>query len=101
MTSTLPAQHETPAGVAAPVRTLGILSLVFGVAAIVTGFQLAFGVAAVVLGVLALRREPASRTLAIAGIVTGAVSWAGIVIGVGATLFFLPIGLFLGLPWIG
>lgn len=103
MTSTLPAPAEAtsaPAAVA-PTRTLGILSLVFGVAAIVTGFQVMFGVAAVVLGILALQREPASRSFAIAGIVTGAISGIGIVLGIGAALFVAPFALFFGLPWIG
>lgn len=83
-----------------PPKTLGILSLVFGIVAIVTGFQAAFGVAAVVLGILALRREPDSRGMAIAGIVTGAVTWVLIALGIALALFFLPLaGALPWLPW--
>lgn len=56
------------------------------------------GAAAIVVAVLALRQEPASRGLAIAGLITGAVSVATITLGFGAFIASLP---FFGLigPW--
>ena len=100
-TTSLPETSPAPASTypsgapaaAAPARTLGIVSLVLGIAAIVSGFQFVMGIAAVVLGVLALRQEPASKNLAIAGIVTGAVSGIGIfwgLAGLAGFAFLLP-----------
>ena len=94
MTTTAPAStrplSDTTTPVAAPTRTLGILSLVFGIISIVSGFQFIVGAAAIVMGVLALRQEPASGKLALAGIITGAVSAVGIVWSAFGFLAFLP-----------
>ncbi|MBX3100063.1 MAG: hypothetical protein KF761_10840 [Salinibacterium sp.] len=81
---------QTTAATAAPVRTLGIVSLVLGIASIVTGTGPIMGVAAIVVAILALRQEPASKNFAIAGLVTGAVSVATVTIGIGAFLAALP-----------
>ena len=71
-------------------RAFGIASLVLGVGSIVMGFQPVVAIAGLVLGIMALRREPLGRGLAIGGIVTSAVSLAGLVVGAAAFLAFLP-----------
>jgi len=91
MTTTTPT--PTPAletTATAPVRTLGIVALVLGIASIVSGFNPVMGVAGIIVGVLSLRQEPGARGFATWGIVTGAVSVAGIVLGIGAFLAALP-----------
>lgn len=105
MTSTAPAPVAEPTTAVptptTPANTLGIISLVLGITGIVTGLNPLLGIPAVVLGIMALRREPGSRGLAISGIVTGAFTFVWITIGVVATLFFLPLaGVFAWLPWI-
>lgn len=88
-----PATTRPVAAAAAPVRTLGIVSLVLGIAAIVTGFQIVMGAAAIVVGILALKQEPASKNIALAGIITGAVSAIGIAwgfLGLAGFAFLLP-----------
>lgn len=72
------------------VRTLAIVGLCLGIASIVFGFNPAFGVAGLVLGILALRREPAGRSFAIAAIVTGSVSLVGIVAALFGALLLVP-----------
>lgn len=81
---------QLPAPVAAPVRTLGIVSLVLGIAGIAMGFNAVLGAAAIVLAILAFRQESASRNFAIAGLVTGAVSVATLTFGIGAFFAALP-----------
>ena len=95
-TTPAPAVEAAPVAAAAPVRTLGIVSLVLGIASIVTGTGPIMGAAAIVVAVLAFRREPASRNLAIGGLVTGAISVATITIGIGAFLAAIPFFGFLG-----
>lgn len=104
MTTTTPlASTETaPAAAAdaAPVRTLGIVALVLGVASLAFGANPVLGAAAVVLGILGLRREQASRSFSIAGIVTGGISLIGIVFAIVAVLFALPfLGIFAAAPF--
>lgn len=90
-TTTYPETTTTPvAPVAAPTRTLGIVSLVLGIVSVVSGFQFFIGVAAVVLGILALRQEPASGKFAIWGIITGAVSTVGVFWAILGAGLFLP-----------
>lgn len=65
-------------------KTKGVLSLVFGIVSIVFAWILPIvwllvGVAAVVLGVLSRKQEPGARTLALWGIILGAV---GIVLNI-------------------
>lgn len=71
---------------AAPPRGLSITSMVLGIVGLV-GFFLGGGllsVGAVIFGHIGLKREPAGRGMAIAGIVTGYVG-----IGIGILLFLL------------
>lgn len=90
---------DTAASAAASVdeqRGFAISSLVLGLVSIVAGFTFVVPVAGLVLGVLALKREPSARTMAIWGIVLNAVMLAGVVIaGLAAAAF----GLFL-LPFV-
>jgi len=88
--TTAPAPEQTTPVVAAPVRTLGIVSLVLGIAGIASGFNVVLGAAAIVIAILAYRQEPASRSFATAGIVTGAVSVATITLGIGAFFAAIP-----------
>lgn len=94
----------TPAAapaVAAPSRPLAVTSLVLGILAIVSGFQIVLGIPAIIVGVLSLKQEAGDNKMAIAGIVTGAVSAAGLLwalAGVAIALPFLPL-LGLGLFW--
>jgi hypothetical protein len=92
MTTTTTASTQTApdATVAAPVRTLGIVSLSLGVASLVFGANPVLGVAALVVGILGLRNEPAGKNFSIAGIVTGAISLAGLAFGTLAFFAFLP-----------
>jgi hypothetical protein len=61
-------------------RGFSIASLVLGLASIVAGFTFFVPVVGLVLGVMALKREPASRTMAIWGIVLNAIMLAGAVL---------------------
>lgn len=77
-------------------RGFAVSSLVLGLVSIVAGFTFVVPVAGLVLGILALKREPSARTMAIWGIVLNAVMLAGIVVaGLAAAAF----GLFL-LPFV-
>ncbi|MCU1558504.1 MAG: hypothetical protein JWN09_2499 [Microbacteriaceae bacterium] len=81
-------------GVAGP-KVFGILSLVLGAASIVAGYTFVVPVAAVVLGILGLKREPASRTFSIWGIVLGGVTLALPVLAVVFGVALLaPLGIF-------
>ena len=69
-------------------KTMGILSLVFGIISIVFCLFLPvlwilFDIAAVVLGFLSRKREPAARTLATVGIVLG---FIGILANIGSMI---------------
>lgn len=88
----------TPASADAALEQRGfaISSLVLGLVSIVAGFTFVVPVAGLVLGILALKREPSARTMAIWGIVLNAVMLAGILI---AGLFAAAFGLFL-LPFV-
>lgn len=100
MTTTAPDTSTTaiPAPTSsASERVLAIVSLVLGASSIVMGFNPLFGIAGLVLGILALRREPAGRGLAIAGIVTSSVTLGGIVLGAAAFIAALPFIAVLGL----
>lgn len=70
MTTTPPATPAAPAG---PKRTLSILSLVAGLISFVCCGGLLFGAAGIILGVMARKREPEGKGLAMAGIITGAI----------------------------
>ncbi|HEX6953928.1 MAG TPA: DUF4190 domain-containing protein [Agromyces sp.] len=87
-----------PAGPGADLEQRGfaVSSLVLGLVSIVAGFTFVVPVAGLVLGILALKREPSARTMAIWGIVLNAVMLAGLLI---AGLFAAAFGLFL-LPFV-
>lgn len=76
--------------ITAPARTLGIVALALGIASLVSGLNPILGIAAVAVGIVSLRTEPAARSFAVAGIVTGSVWLAGLVLGFGAFLTALP-----------
>jgi hypothetical protein len=84
----------------APVRTLSITSLGFGIASIVFGWTFIAPIAGLVIGILALRREPLGRAYAIWGIVLNAVMLAGAavialltIVGIGLGFAALPFAL--------
>jgi hypothetical protein len=71
-------------------RGFAISSLVLGLVSIVAGFTFVVPVAGLVLGILALKREPSARTMAIWGIVLNGVMLAGILVaGLAAAAFGL------------
>ena len=71
-------------------RGFSIASLVLGLVSIVASSTFFVPIAGLVLGILALKREPASRTMAIWGIVLNSVMLAGTVLaGIGAAIFGL------------
>lgn len=71
-------------------KGFSIASLVLGLVSIVAGFTFFVPVIGLVLGVLALKREPASRTMAIWGVVLNAVMLAGaVLVTFGALVFGL------------
>ena len=71
-----------------PARGLSISSLVIGIVSIAAGWTLVAPVAGLVLGVMALRREPAGRTLAIWGIVLNGLMLAGAIVFTAIALVF-------------
>ncbi|KQX06587.1 MULTISPECIES: hypothetical protein [unclassified Leifsonia] len=104
MSTTASLAPEAPAAYGAsaaePARGLSISSLVIGIVSIAAGWTLIAPVAGLVLGIMALRREPAGRTLAIWGIVLNGLMLAGVVLFTAITvvfgLAFLPFA-FLGM----
>ena len=72
--------------VEAPPRGLSIASLVIGLVSIVLGYTFVLPIVGLILGVLGLKREPAGRGMAIAGIVINAIILAFVVLS--AILFF-------------
>ena len=97
MTTTTPTTTTAPT--ATQDRVLGIVSLVLGASSVVMGLNPLFGAAGLVLGILSLRREPAARGLAVAGIVTSAITLGGILLGAAAFLAFLPLAIISGAAW--
>jgi hypothetical protein len=94
--TTIPAPTPTTASETQTAeQTFGILSLVTAIVSLVTGFVPIGSVVAIVLGAIALRREPASRSLAAAGVIIGAIPLA-----IGALLLALiPFGVMAALSW--
>lgn len=81
-----------PAAVPVAQETTGfsVSSLVLGIVSIFASFTFLVPAAGLVLGVMALKREPASRTMAIWGIVLNAVMLAGtVLVSLGALVFGL------------
>ncbi|MET4159750.1 DUF4190 domain-containing protein [Agromyces sp. PvR057] len=95
-TTTAPAPFaEVPVGVpagasvAAPDSNgFSISSLVLGIVSIFASFTFFVPVVGLVLGIMALKREPASRTMAIWGVVLNGVMLAGTVLATLAALVF-------------
>jgi hypothetical protein len=93
--STAPVGTEPPVAGAAESKVFGILSLALGAASIVAGYTFVVPIAAIVLGILGLKREPASRTFSIWGIVLGSVVLALPVLALVFGIALLaPLGLF-------
>jgi hypothetical protein len=92
-TSALP----TTAPAASVDRNLSIIALVLGIASVVFGQTFLVPIAAIVVGVIAFRREPGGRTMAVWSIVLGAVMAFGwLIVGVLGLVFAAPF-FFLGL----
>ncbi|MFD4420453.1 hypothetical protein ACFWN7_02980 [Agromyces sp. NPDC058484] len=72
-----PNPYAAPAAPAEESRGFSISSLVLGLVSIVASYTVVVPIVGLVLGVTALKREPASRTMAIWGIVLNAVMLAG------------------------
>ncbi|GAA1775728.1 hypothetical protein [Agromyces lapidis] len=71
-------------------RGFSIASLVLGLVSIVAGYSFVVPIVGLVLGIMALKREPAARTMAIWGIVLNAVLLAGAtLVAIGAAVFGL------------
>lgn len=94
-TATLPTIETPQAQVASDTQVLSILSLISAIAGIAFGLVFPLSIVAIVLGVLALSREPRGRTMAIWGIVVGAVPGALAILGVVlAAALIIPFGAF-------
>jgi hypothetical protein len=90
-----------PAGFGEEQRGFAISSLVLGLVSIVAGFTFVVPVAGLVLGILALKREPSARTMAIWGIALNALMLAGVLIaGLAAAAFGLLLLPFVPLAFI-
>lgn len=100
MTTTTSTPYPSAASAApvAPVRTLSITSLALGLASLVFGWTLVAPIAGLVVGILALKQEPAGKSLAVWGIVVNAVMLAGVAIVGLLTLVGIGIG-FAALPF--
>lgn len=103
-TATAPAATEQTPVSATPTnttQTLSIISLILGITSILSGQVILVPAAALVLGILGLKREPAGRTMAVWGIVTGGVMLVGpILAGIVGFAFFAPFAVFFsGMPW--
>ncbi|WP_223695151.1 DUF4190 domain-containing protein [Leifsonia poae] len=96
------AGHHAPqaayaAPIAQPSQGLSIASLVLGIASLAFSWTFFAPIVGLVLGILAVGREPAGKTMAVWGIVLNAVMLAGAVIaamlavvGIGLSFAFLP-----------
>jgi hypothetical protein len=85
-----PNPYTTTTVPAAETRGFSIASLVLGLVSIVAASTFFVPAAGLVLGIMALQREPASRTMAIWGIVLNSVMLAGtVLVGLGVAVFGL------------
>ncbi|MDF2574733.1 MAG: hypothetical protein K0S05_1645 [Agromyces sp.] len=111
MTTATPTQPQAPFGepnpYAAPAvpaeesRGFSISSLVLGLVSIIASYTFFVPAAGLVLGIMALKREPASRTMAIWGIVLNAVMLGGaVLVTLGALVFGLAMLPFLPFAFI-
>lgn len=81
----------TPYPAAPAGRPLSIVSLVLGLSSIVLGFTFIVPILAVIFGFIARGKEPAGRTLALWGIISGFVMLAGWIILLVVVAVFLPL----------
>ena len=85
-----PNPYTTTTAPAEETRGFSIASLVLGLVSIVAASTFFVPIAGLVLGIMALQREPASRTMAIWGIVLNSVMLAGtVLVGLGFAVFGL------------
>ena len=89
-----PAEESAPS----TATTLSIAALVLGVASFIFGFSFIVPIAGLVLGIMALGREPAGKTLAIIGIVTSALNLGWIIVVALGLALMIPFAGFM-LPW--
>jgi hypothetical protein len=82
------AEPNPYAAPAAETRGFSISSLVLGLVSIVASYTFFVPVIGLVLGIMALKREPAARTMAIWGIVLNSVMLVGAVLSVLGALVF-------------
>jgi hypothetical protein len=89
-----------PSGALPESRALSITSFVLGLASIVFSWTLFAPIVGLVVGILALSREPAGKTMAMWGIVLNAIMLAGVLffallalVGTGIGFAFLPFAL--------
>jgi len=94
ITATSHVSSSVPTGAApiAPARTLSIVALALGAASVLFGYTFLVPIAAIVVGILGYQREPEARTMAVWGIVLGAIMSVGWV-------FLGVIGLAAAAPW--
>lgn len=76
--------------VAPPPRGMSVASMVLGLVSIVFGFTFVCPVVGLILGIIGIKREPAGRGMAIAGIIINAVILAGWAIAVIFIIFVFP-----------
>lgn len=80
-------------------KTLGLVSLIAGLVSMLAGFTLIVPLGGLVAGIVALRREPSSRGLAIWGIVLNSLALVGgVIVAVGIVVAFAGAGLEAILP---
>jgi len=93
--TTTPVTSAAPASAVTATPVLSILALISGITGIVFGLVIPLSIVAIVLGVLSMSREPSGRTMAIWGVVLGAVPGALVILGLvlGAALV-IPFGIF-------
>lgn len=90
--------ESAPAPAATPTQGLSISSLVLGVASFVFGFSFVVPAAGLILGIMALKREPQGKTLAVVGIVTSALNLGWVVLAALGLALIIPFA-GLALPW--
>ena len=88
--------YQSSAAASGATNALSMSSLVLGLVSVFAGWTFLAPIAGLITGILALQREPASRTMAIWGIVLNGVILAGAVVGL---LLMLAFGLAL-LPFL-
>jgi len=91
MTNKAPLPTTAPAATGGLHSPLSVTSLVLGIASVALGFTLVVPVVGLVLGLVARRREPDGRTMALVGVISSAVMLLG-------SLAVLLVGLVVAVP---